>query len=99
MVNVVLQKVTVLDVQHVILAAIAKLVNQIIIVIAGNASPVLSVKRHHRAVHLLHRVPAAVATIVVNMRMTIIATYQIIVPVERIPLIAVAVVVDSQHQQ
>ena len=99
MVNVALQKATVLDAQNVIPTAIAILVVQIIIVIAGNASPVLPVKRHHRAVHLLHRVPAAVATIVVYMRMTIHATNHIFVTVERIPLIAVAVVVDSQHQQ
>ena len=47
-----------LDAQNVIPTAIAILVVQIIIVIAGNASPVLPVKRHHRAVHLLHRAPA-----------------------------------------
>ena len=86
-----------LDVQHVILTAIVQLVVQLIIVIAGNANPVLPVKRHHRAVHLLHRV---LATIVVIGRMTIIATnHRVIVLLERIPLIAVAVVVDSQHQQ
>ena len=37
---------------------IVKPVVQIIILIIINANPVLPVKRHHRAVHLLHRAPA-----------------------------------------
>ena len=57
-VNVALQKARVLDAQHVLLmTASVQLVVQIIIVIAGNASPVLMVNRHHRAVHLLIRAP------------------------------------------
>jgi hypothetical protein len=60
-VNVALQKATVLDAQHVLLmTASVQLVVQIIILVTINVSPVEQVIRHHRALHLLHRAPLVV---------------------------------------